>query len=216
MLLAGSADAGYVTFLRQYCEESGLAARLTLIESVPFPSSFRQLSAKFHNTKFEAIFRDSKLVVEQRSPHNPNRPTYALTVAGLANAGVQSPPYPDPATLNSAIPDPRSSQMAHLNRVWLRPMQFNAQGHRVDEPLPSWDKQVEMELKQRNLCPKHFLTECHETWCSKAHDGSIDDKEKAALIRIAQKEKPGVIPSSLSIHRSGRRVGSFSASSNAW
>lgn len=116
MLLAGSADAGYVTFLRQYCEESGLAARLTLIESVPFPSSFRQLSAKFHNTKFETIFRDSKLVVEQRSPHNLNRPTYALTVAGLANAGVQSPAYPDPPTLNSAISNPYLQESSKLQR----------------------------------------------------------------------------------------------------
>lgn len=176
MLLAGSADAGYVTFLRRYCEESGLAARLTLVESVPFPASFRDLSAKFHNTKCETVFRDSKLVVEQGSLHNSSRPTYAITAAGRAR-----PETPDPAT-----PNPQPAQCTYLNRVWLRPMRLNAQEQRIDEPLRSWEKPIEIDVRRRRLCPRHFLTECNEPRCSRRHEGTINDEEKAALMRIAR------------------------------
>ncbi|KAK0302062.1 hypothetical protein LTR01_008986 [Friedmanniomyces endolithicus] len=64
ILLAGSADRGYVGPLRTYRAEVKLTTKLVLVESVPFPRDFKELADWFHTTSFKDVFRGSKLATQ--------------------------------------------------------------------------------------------------------------------------------------------------------
>ncbi|GIZ43094.1 hypothetical protein CKM354_000633500 [Cercospora kikuchii] len=175
VLLAGSADRSYVSFLRQFCEEEKLKTKLTLVKSVPFPPDFEHLATWFHNTSFKNVFRKTKLVSTVPGSGTPSLSTYANTAA-LIN--------PVERRHSAAISAPNLSAVSSSSLT--RKIQFNRHGQRIDEKLHPWNDVIARQLRQMSLCPRHFLTQCNEHNCPQSHDGALDEEQKRALMRIAR------------------------------
>ena len=168
-----------MNFLRSYRAEDRHTAKLTLIESVPFPTTFKELANSFHHVSFEHVFRNAKLVSkEQAFQSSSNQQSYANTIA--------LPKVPGPQVRTAlAVPRTSDSKSSHEPS---RKIQLNRYDQRIDEPIRFWDEQITKQLRQRSLCPRYFLTECKKSQCSKSHAGSIGNDEKRALTRIARED----------------------------
>ncbi|QIW98340.1 hypothetical protein AMS68_003858 [Peltaster fructicola] len=141
IVFAGSADRGYVGPLRRFTGSPADAARITLIESIPFPQDFQDLSTSFDTVKFDELFRTRKIVVP--------RTTWATTTARRASPST-------PTEDNSTRP-----VVDHAVRriIWL-----NQRGQRIDPPV-RFDGDLIPGLKTRRLCSRHFLTHCNYQNC---------------------------------------------------
>lgn len=183
-MLAGSADQGYVNFLRQFPDVDPNRARLTLIETVPFPASFRQLASRYQVTTFPDMFRNSKIVI-------PSRPAQAAATSAMSYAGAtaqsstsSSTPRLSPVMGRSA-PSRATPQWATKQRS----MHFNRNGQRLDDQLPLCDKTLVESLRRQHHCRRFFLTQCTRFRCSFSHDGELSSEQIRALTKLA-KEKP--------------------------
>lgn len=190
--LAGSADRGYVSFLRQYCTTDEGPVRLTLIESVPFPPAFEQLAARFQTTKFRDVFRDTKITPEEcLPPPKLDMPLATRTTNGrssYATASALSTPVAiaPPKISNAPSIDMRPSQPKGPKQ---RKMYFNKRGERIDESLPKFDMALVNEMSGLKLCNRHFLTKCDDSYCPYEHEGELSGEEKRALARVARFSK---------------------------
>ncbi|KAK1809407.1 hypothetical protein LTR12_016237 [Friedmanniomyces endolithicus] len=63
ILLAGSADNGYIGFLRPFALSGVKERRLSLIETIPFPAAFQSVANQFTVVKLPQIFRNTKIKV---------------------------------------------------------------------------------------------------------------------------------------------------------
>lgn len=89
ILFAGSADNSYTGFLRQFTSTGRVCQRLTLVESVSFPSGLAEIAPKFHNTRFDSVFRNVKIVTRRVSFNERNTilsPTLPTTYAARVSA----------------------------------------------------------------------------------------------------------------------------------
>lgn len=181
IMLAGSADQGYVNFLRRFSDIDQSKARLTLIESVPFPASFRQLAFRFSVTSLAGLFRNTKVVVPSRAVQSS-----AMSYAGAtAHTSASSS---TPQSSSSIAPNRQTSAM-RLSTAGQRNIRFNRRGQRLDDPLPQCDKSVLELLRKQHLCRRFFLTQCSRPGCAFSHDGELSSEHKRALTRLA-KETP--------------------------
>jgi hypothetical protein len=175
VLLAGSADRGYVNFLRQF---SAGHNRLTLVESVPFPSAFRRLAARFQVKKFDGLFRDADLVTSATVPQ---------TTANSYAAAMALPPETVGPGQSSAISPPAgASTVSNLQSSTQRRMKFNRDGKRIDDMLPRWDNDIVKALEHKGLCCRFFLTYCGDPGCMYSHEGHLSVEERRALTRVAR------------------------------
>ena len=182
MMLAGSADRGYVSFLRQFSAASDGASRLTLVEAVPFPPAFRIVAARFQTKKFKELFRNTKFTVVdgQTKP----QPTAARSSYATATALAPETMSPQRARQTSVtIARPTSTPLGVSTQ---RMIKYNRYGQRVDEPLPRWDKELVEELRFMGLCNRYFLTRCSDSQCRDSHEGQLTPEKRHALMRVAR------------------------------
>lgn len=185
IMIAGSADQGYVSFLRQFSDGEQSSARLTLIESIPFPASFRQLALQFPVTRLPDLFRDSKIVAPNRfvPPESTTADSYAgaiLRVTATSSSNPRPSPTATPAGHSKGISQSQTSR---------RSMRFNKHGQRLDDPLQKSNKDLVEALRQQNYCGGFFLSRCSSAQCQMSHKGKLSDDQKRALLRVA-KETP--------------------------
>lgn len=180
-MLAGSADQGYVNFLRQFSDGDRTRARLTLIETVPFPTSFRQLALEFQFTTFPDMFRNTKIVIPSRSVQAPATGPMSYAGATAQSGASSSAPRMSPV-MGRTTPHRVTSQVM----TGQRSMRFNKNDQRLDDPLPLCDKDLVEDLRRQHHCRRFFLTRCAMTWCSFSHDGELSVEQKRALTRLAK------------------------------
>ena len=65
-----SHDNGYARLLEDVADEP-MADRITLLEGVPFERELASLKSKYDTTKFETLFRTSKINIYQQQYHQP-------------------------------------------------------------------------------------------------------------------------------------------------
>ncbi|KAM0717569.1 hypothetical protein Q7P37_007421 [Cladosporium fusiforme] len=184
IMVAGSADQGYVNFLRQFSDVDQSRSRLALIESIPFPASFRQLAVRFPVNTLPDVFRTTKIVVPNRLRQAP-----ASTAVSYAGAATRSGASSNALRLSPVtVPNGQSRTMTP-SLASRRSMRFNRHGQRLDDPLPKFDKHLVEALRQRRLCRRFFLTQCTIPGCIFSHEGELSNAQKRALTRIA-KETP--------------------------
>ena len=175
VLLAGSADRGYVNFLRQF---SAGHSRLTLVESVPFPSAFRGLAVRFQVKKFDGLFRDTHLDTSSAIPQAAST-SYAAAMA--------LPPGTVGPGQSSAISSPAGAGTAsNLQSSTQRKMKFNRDGKRIDNMLLKCDNDKVKALEHKGLCYRFFLTYCGDPGCMYSHEGHLSVEERLALTRVAR------------------------------
>lgn len=104
ILLSGSADRGYVSFLREFSDR---ASRFTLVESIRFERVFEKLATQFgiRTCRFDGLFSNTKLNSPERTGNQATirKSTYAFAnpLSGATNArglnqsgGVHTHPTP--------------------------------------------------------------------------------------------------------------------------
>ena len=176
VLLAGSADRGYVNFLRQFTAGH---SRLTLVESIPFPLAFRRLATRFQVKKFDGLFRDANL---DTSPAVPQ-----ATITSYATATALSPGILGRQQSSAASSPPGASTGSNVQSNTQRKIKFNRGGKRIDDMLPKWDNDIVRALEHKGLCCRFFLTYCDDSSrCMYSHEGRLSAEERRALFRVAR------------------------------
>lgn len=192
ILLAGSADGGYVNHLRQFSGVGAGGSKLTLIESIPFPASFRELAYRFNVIEFTNIFRPEKIVIKSQVP--ATQAPWAVRTPTEVRGQTWSNMTISNDTSSSSnvrvglcnVRPSQSSSIGQKRTVWL-----NANDQRIDAPLEQWDHSMEKEIEQRTICQRFVFGACNHTAakCRYNHVTDLSAKEKLVLARIARKTK---------------------------
>lgn len=97
-VLIGSPDGSYTGFLRQYMRSDHLCGRITVIEAIPFPGEFHDLSSRFLPENKDSLFpvpTDHNSCTPPTSPktsvRSPKRPTSILPSSSLNPSPRTSP-----------------------------------------------------------------------------------------------------------------------------
>lgn len=95
IFFGGSHDNGYARLLEDCCtSDVAYTQRITLIEGIPFEREIRALQGHFRTTKFEELFRSSKIVLNQHTQQQHH--SFSNKTGGVSsssnNATSNSPP----------------------------------------------------------------------------------------------------------------------------
>ena len=188
IILCASHDNSYTGFLRRFVHNAKVSDHITLVESIPFPDELAKLSPSFLLTRFNNIFRETKLPTRRLSKIGEAAPaSAALTVSYASTASKQL----DGASqiTQAFLTGPVRSKSTQNNVKAGEPLQeiwVNASNQRVDPKLPYYNKDIANSLKNRKLCNRHFLTSCNYDNCQYGHKASLDSSERAALRYVAR------------------------------
>ena len=186
ILLAGSSDNGYVGFLRQYFTGTGVDPRITLVEAVPFPHAFREITTHSQIARFPAVFRSTKITIESQ----PTKPATVPCRTSYASATNQLPAVA--ATSPVAI---RSHQVVPnitiVNGTSTEPeIRLNRLDQRLDPPLPRCSPDIVPKVQNLRLCNRHYLSKCvYGEDCTYRHKYPLIGEEKLALVRVARRAR---------------------------
>ena len=187
-MLGCSHDNGYARFLEDESNPSNLS-RITLLEGVPFERELHKLKSRYRTTKFDDLFRNTKIGGHQYNPLKKTRSTSPIFhAADLARPegkehvnGATKPATPWTNVVTSAPPASPSGQAEPSKEPSPGPgnqdrIPVNRYGQRVDWPLKvSYDKHEVARVKSLNLCQKYYLLgNCYDNNCNLEHDLEID------------------------------------------
>ncbi|KAI9827352.1 MAG: hypothetical protein M1819_006995 [Sarea resinae] len=185
IILGCSTDNGYARLLEEFATDRDLVEKITLLEGPPFERELVTLRNIYKSTKFNGLFRTSKINVYQpqqsqlasppgilRSVSNimpslPPPPSTWASAAMQAPAYVASPP---------ATPQPTTQGVPR-----------NKYGERVD-PEPKYDRNDVKRIKSLKLCNVHHLRgDCpYGDECSHDHTYKLTKSELETLKYIAR------------------------------
>ena len=171
ILFGCSHDNGYARLLEDVAEIS-IREGITLLEGVPFERELYQLKTSYQTTRFEGLFRTTKInIYNQQYPQPPGlQPPQVQQTMGL-------PPYQPPyqsgiartisaspsATLNPAAPTWASTAMTAPSQTASPPptpqpstnvakqVLRNRYGQRID-PIVSYDPNEVKRIKKLKMC----------------------------------------------------------------
>lgn len=72
-VLVGSQDGSYTGFLRQYMKSDELCGRITVVEAIPFPGEFFDLSSRFLPSQKDDLFPSPQVLASCTGPASPKR-----------------------------------------------------------------------------------------------------------------------------------------------
>ncbi|RMZ90855.1 hypothetical protein DV736_g1889, partial [Chaetothyriales sp. CBS 134916] len=189
MFLAASGDNSYAGFLRQFSTLQSDSSQITLIETVPFARDLAQLTSRFDTTKFEDIFRNTKIITDLKPAVNApinETPTGANSTATWSNAVMKAATMPIRSNMSPDVitvtPVRSTTPTTKLPKeVWV-----NKYNERVDLPI-KYDAVIANTLRKRKMCNKYWLLNaCDGTYCSHNHEGNLSPAELEQLRLIAR------------------------------
>lgn len=169
-----SHDNGYARLLEDLGDRSAFD-RITLLEGVPFEKELTVLKSKYETTKFEGLFRTTKInVYQQQFP--------AHMISQLSNAAQPQYQSPYQPSMNRSTPTPSSAAssmnpmatswastaVANVGRMVSPPptpqpapataqtIPRNRHGQRID-PVVKFDANEVERVKKLKMCNVHFL-----------------------------------------------------------
>lgn len=183
IMFAGSGDNSYAAFLRQYSLTDQVCSRVVLVESVPFASKLEGLAGKFEQTRFQGLFRESKIEMRKTSfreetniqPQISPPTSYASTVKQTGSAQVELVPMLPKGPIAG-----NSQEFFDRKKIFQ-----NSKGQRVDQSVKA-DRAIVTSLKPKKLCNRHFLTRCNYDPCLHSHAGTLNSAQIEALRFIAR------------------------------
>ena len=197
ILFGGSHDNGYARLLEEFTTDEVSKNRITLLEGFPFEREMEALRRHFRTTKFDTLFRSSKIVASQHqsgytslSSSNPyHGGGSGGSMTNLVPTNVSSNPVPQswasaamtlPAVAASSSPTSQSTQSSLT-------IPRNRRGQRVD-PEVRYDKYDIKRVKALKLCNVHYLRgDCgYGSDCTHAHDYKPSTGELACVRYIAR------------------------------
>ncbi|KAL1956427.1 hypothetical protein VTO42DRAFT_7313 [Malbranchea cinnamomea] len=190
ILLGCSHDNGYARLLEETMADRDLMGRISLIEGVPFEKELSLIKTAYRVTKFEGLFRDTKIVPSRdnwagAARNGPNQPipvraasnssgstfsTWAATTAASANAT-----FSDLAASKPGTPSPPV-------------VERNKYGQRVDRvDFKAIPKDELTRVKKLKLCNLYFLLgECPNINCYHNHDCKLTKNDRVILQAVAR------------------------------
>ena len=198
LLLGCSHDNGYARILEDIQSEPLILRRISLMEGVPVERELRPLTSHFRTTKFEKLFRERKISVEQHSHSDfrpesqPFTPSYSLPPAAVMR--TSSAMLPDGVTISSS-PVPQTWATAANNttggagptgatpsQVSVREIARNRKGERIDSEL-KFDKYDVKRIRSMRMCNTHYLRgDCgYNTNCTHDHNYKPSKTELTTL-----------------------------------
>ena len=198
ILLAGSGDNGYGSFLRQHVPSTGKSEKITLIESLPFALELKLVSDRFETIKFD-LFRDEKIDVKRNPSYSNVTAHHGRTVSAADSEQNMStsPTHVGFLGAPSGLDQPASMNGASSNIPFQLPgdqvIYINRYEQRVDKPILNVDDRIIYRLKgyKPRLCNNHYLRrDC--AWgsnCSYNHDMELSPVELENL-RVMSRQTP--------------------------
>lgn len=175
ILFGCSHDNGYARLLEDLGDLSA-NDRITLLEGVPFEKELTMLKSKYKTTKFEGLFRTTKINVYQTQ--YPSQPTPQLTPVQSQYQSPYQPVMSRPAP--ASAPPPNTSPMNPMATSWattalsstsrivsppptpqptpaaVQTIPRNRHGQRID-PVVKYDANEVERVKKLKMCNVHFL-----------------------------------------------------------
>ena len=189
-----SHDNGYARLLEDVAEPTVLKS-ITLLEGVPFERELLFLKSKYQTTRFDGLFRTSKINIHQQQQLYQTLPSHTNGAPpGLPPppSHYQSPyqpslpnsPPPSVNGVSSSMPTPQTWATTAMNAKYHAPspppsappttgsnlqVQRNRHGQRID-PLMQYDLNEVRRIKKLKMCNVHFLRgDCPYDPCTHDH-----------------------------------------------
>ncbi len=177
ILFGCSHDNGYARLLEDVAD-STIRDGITLLEGVPFERELYQLKSIYQTTRFDGLFRTTKInVYNQQYPQPPGLPPPGLPPPQMQHTTGLPPPYQSPyqpgllrtissspsAPLNPAAPTWASAAMTAPTQMASPPptpqpnanvtkqVLRNRYGQRID-PIVSYDPNEVKRIKKLKMC----------------------------------------------------------------
>lgn len=195
-----SHDNGYARVLEELLADQPTIKRVTLLEGVPFERELAGLKNTYQTTKFNTLFRTTKINI-YHAPVPPSAPPQIAHQPSPVPAPAQVPRTASTLTSSSLNPvanswaatamtapasvasPPPTPKPAHVPAVIPR----NKYGQRVDPPL-NYDKTEVNRVKKIHMCNVHFLRgDCpYGEGCSHDHSYKPTKNELVTLKYVAR------------------------------
>lgn len=201
-----SHDNGYARLLEDTLADRELTGRISLIEGVPFERELAAMKSSYRVTKFESIFRSTKITANSQwdtswsstvrtlssqsvlSPSQSNSLNLARVPSNstLQSDGTTTPPTwaaTTAAGANVPFTDMTSKPSTPTPKV-----ERNKYGQRVDRlDFKSIPKDELNRVKKLKLCNLYYLLgECPNLNCYHTHDYKLTKNERAVLHAVAR------------------------------
>ncbi|KAF6231848.1 hypothetical protein HO173_009931 [Letharia columbiana] len=206
ILFGCSHDNGYARLLEDVPDKP-IRDQITLLEGVPFERELFQLKSTYRTTRFEGLFRATKInVYNQQYPQPPGLPPpqvqltaglppyqspYQPGIARTISASPSAPLNPAAPTWASAAmtapsqmasPPPTPQPTANVTKQVLR----NRYGQRIDT-IMSYDPNEVKRIKKLKMCNVHFLRgDCPYDPCTHDHFYKPNKNEMATLKYVSR------------------------------
>lgn len=134
-VLVGSQDGSYTGFLRQYMKSDELCGRITVVEAIPFPGEFFDLSSRFLPSQKDDLFPSPQTLASCTRPASPKR-SFSLPLRPASNTtNTTTTICPSP----SQSPTPGPKKLFDIGASRLQPNQ--------PQPQPQAEPQLPKQQK---------------------------------------------------------------------
>lgn len=211
--LGCSHDNGYARLLEDTLADRERAGQISLVEGVPFEKELASIKSSFRTTKFETIFRESKIVSNPPAWGGSLPYNQPSTTAQPAPLSVLSSNQAPNSTLSRAVSSStNTSSSAATPSTWASMTAAAATGNFIDETIskPSTPSPPKVErnkygqrvdrlefktipkdelnrIKKLKLCNLYFLLgDCPNLNCYHTHDHKLTKNERIVLQAVAR------------------------------
>ena len=186
--------------LQEVIKQPQVVEHITLLETVPFDGDLGRMRHELRTTKFDGIFRPTRLVL----PHQPKGPLHTVTAQLPALTRVES----NGTTATGSTPTTPALTWASLTATPFVPaaqkplptaanppepaaprIDRNKFGQRIDKLDPSIPREEVQRIKKLKLCNVHFLLgadACTNQHCTHDHTYPLSRGERKVLNEVAR------------------------------
>ncbi|OAG42448.1 hypothetical protein AYO21_03324 [Fonsecaea monophora] len=212
VILGCSGDSRYTKALEDTIKDATVLSHITLLEGIPFEKEIATLRDNFKTTKFDNVFRITKLAVTGGIAKGPlqavtatlpalsrvesngtngstsSSSTPALTWASLT-AQPSAPVSKAPSTTRTSTPTSMKSPDTVVAKPVAKTIERNRHGQRIDKVDSSIPNHEIQRIKKLKLCNIFYLqgaSYCTTNNCSHSHTYPLSKGERNVLREVAR------------------------------
>ncbi|KAI1611212.1 hypothetical protein EDD36DRAFT_315934 [Exophiala viscosa] len=211
VLLGCGSDGQYATLLEETLKDCSVLDHITLLEDVPFEKEVATLKENFKTTKFDNVFRTTKLGPVPSPPKGPLQavtatlPALSRVESNTTNGTSSGPSTPgmtwasmtaQPAiaaskatTPGASTPTSMKSPEPIVSKPVTKAIDRNRHGQRIDKVDSSIPNHEIQRIKKLKLCNIYYLqgsSYCTSNNCSHSHTYPLSKGERNILREVAR------------------------------
>lgn len=214
VILGCSNDSQYASLLEDTIKDAAVLDHITLLEGVPFEKEIATLKDSFKTTRFESVFRTTKLAAPPTVPRGPLQavtaalPTLSRVESNTTNGTTSSSSTPavtwatmtaqpfapsappsKASTTRTSTPTSMKSPEAVVSKPLSKGIERNRQGVRIDKVDSSIPNHEIQRIKKLKLCNIYYLqgaSYCTSNNCSHSHTYPLSKGERNVLREVAR------------------------------